>query len=151
MKQGDIILFNKSEGSLVGEYKYGIVEEVHRSPDGKIRSVKIKYRNANENVDRITVRAVRTLIVIHRVHEIDIMEEIGKSAIYVSSYYTSFTRSFHLCPGSVAWGVFEYFIMKTPCSISLRFWEPWGVLNSVVWEPYGVLDLVGWVNFDLDS
>ena len=87
MKQGDIILFNKSEGSLVGEYKYGIVEEVHRSPDGKIRSVKIKYRNANENVDRITVRAVRTLIVIHRVHEIDIMEEIGKSAIYMSSYY----------------------------------------------------------------
>ena len=87
LEKGDVILFNNGEGSLIGEYKYGIVEELHLSSDDKIRSVTIKYRNANENVYRTTVRAVRTLIVIHRVDEIDIMEELGSAAINVSSYF----------------------------------------------------------------
>jgi hypothetical protein len=81
LKVGDIVLYNKGEGSFVGLYKYGIVEEVHRSDDGRIRSVTIRYRNANEDVNRTTVRAVRSLVVIHRIDELNIMEELGKAAL----------------------------------------------------------------------
>ena len=79
IQKGDIVLFNKSEGSMIGEYKYGIVEKVKTSADGCVRSVLVKYKNSTENVFCTTNRAVRTLIVIHRVDEIDLMEEVGMS------------------------------------------------------------------------
>ena len=87
MKCGNIILFNKAEGSIAGEYKFGIVKECHFSSDGKIRSVTIRYRNASEGIDRTTKRAVRSLVIIHRVNEIDLMEELGKAALDVTGYY----------------------------------------------------------------
>ena len=79
LQEGDIVLFRRNEGGiLAGEYRYGIIEEVHRSEDTCIRSVVIKYRNATEGFDRTTFRAVRSLVVIHRIDEINIMEELGK-------------------------------------------------------------------------
>ena len=87
LKRGDVVLFNKAEGSMVGEYKYGIVEECHPSSDGRIRSVTVRYRNASEGIDRTTKRAVRTLVVIHRIDEIDLMEELGDAALNVAGYY----------------------------------------------------------------
>ena len=81
LKIGDIVLFNKSEGSFVGVYKYGIIENVHYSGDNHIRSVVIKFRNANETIERKTVRAVRTLIIIHKIDELSIMEELGKASM----------------------------------------------------------------------
>ena len=79
LKLGDIVLFRESEGSIVaGRYKYGIVDEVQESADGRIRSATIRYRNATEDFDRTTNRAVRSLVVIHRVDELDLMEELGK-------------------------------------------------------------------------
>ena len=77
LQKGDIVLFDKSEASLVGDYHYGIVDEVRVGSNNQIRSVIVKYKNHNKNVFQTTERAVRTLIVIHRVDEIDLMEEIG--------------------------------------------------------------------------
>ena len=74
IKCGDIVLFDKSDASFVGEYKYGIVDEIHRSKDSKIRSATIRYRNASEEIFRTTNRAVRSIVVIHRIDEVDIME-----------------------------------------------------------------------------
>ena len=82
LKVGDIVLFNKVEGSYTaGAYKYGAVEEVHRSADGRIRSVTIRYRNSTEGINRTTTRAVRSLVVIHRIDELNIMEELGKAVL----------------------------------------------------------------------
>ena len=88
VKCGDIVLFNKDDGSMVvGEYKYGIIDECHIGTDGKIRSATIRYRNASEGVNRTTKRAVRSLVIIHRVDEIDLMEELGQAALEVDGYY----------------------------------------------------------------
>ena len=62
-----------------------MVETVHRGDDGRIRSVTVKYRNSTESVDRTTIRAVRSLIVIHRVDELNIAEELGKAMFIASS------------------------------------------------------------------
>ena len=87
IEKGDVVLFDKSEGSFVGEYQYGMVDDVKLGPDQKIRAVTVKYRNAAKNVSRTTFRAVRKLIIIHRVDEIDLMQELGEAALKVSTYF----------------------------------------------------------------
>ena len=82
LEKGDIILFLKHENSLSNQYQYGMVENVHKSIDGKVRSVDVKYRNHNENVDRLTHRAARQLVVIHQVHDLDIIAELGEVATF---------------------------------------------------------------------
>lgn len=76
LQKGDIVLFLKSDSSLSSTYQYGIIQSVHLSKDGKIRKAEVKYKNQNESIFRVTNRAVRELVVIHRVNEIDITEEL---------------------------------------------------------------------------
>ena len=87
VKKGDVVIFCKVEGDYAGEYRYGMIEGVHISADGKTRSVDIKYRNAHENVMRTTRRAVRSLVIIHRVDEIDIMDELGSAVAYANGCF----------------------------------------------------------------
>ena len=77
MKEGDVVLFLKQDSLLSKTYQYGMVTSVQESSDGVIRKVNVKYRNANENVDRETFRSVRQLFMIHPVDEIDILQEIN--------------------------------------------------------------------------
>ena len=46
----------------------------------EIRTVAITYRNHNENINRSTNRAVRELVVIHALDELNIISELGKIA-----------------------------------------------------------------------
>ena len=80
LKSGDVILFLKQDGAISGNYQFGMIVETKSSRDDKIRKVKIKYRNANENIDRFTLRSSRDAIVIHRVDELSLME-----VLYLSS------------------------------------------------------------------
>ena len=75
IKIGDIVLFTKDD-TFSPTYKFGIVHSTSPGSDGIIRKVTVKYRNPNENVDRLTSRAVRSLIVIHKVDELNIMQEL---------------------------------------------------------------------------
>ena len=81
VRVGDVVIFKKAESALSGQYQYGIVQELKCSSDNIIRSVVLRYRNATENVDRTTTRSVRTIVIIHRVDELNIMEELGNAAL----------------------------------------------------------------------
>ena len=70
IKVGDIILFTKDECNSP-MYQYGIVKSTQPGEDGLVRKAIIRYRNSNENFDRETNRAVRSLVIIHKVDEID--------------------------------------------------------------------------------
>ena len=84
LMQGDVVLFHKTEGDIgSGVYQYGIVQSIIPSADGVARNVFVKYRNFNENVDRITKRAVKSLILIHAVEELDIMKEMACASKFV--------------------------------------------------------------------
>ena len=64
----------------------------------------MKYRNHNESVDRFTDRAVRSLVVIRRADEMNVMEEIGEIARYVENQRTSRVRDSNTageCNGTV--------------------------------------------------
>jgi hypothetical protein len=49
-----------------------MIQDIVHSSDGKIRKVLVKYRNYNENTDRVTYRAVRQLVLIHPVDELSL-------------------------------------------------------------------------------
>ena len=76
---GDVVLFLKNS-PLKLTYQYGIVDEVYKSKDYKIRQVRVTYRNSTENIDRSTVRHVRELIVIHYVNEKSLVEQLNNIA-----------------------------------------------------------------------
>ena len=79
-------MFLKSDSSYSSTYQYGIVENVHLSKDGKIRKVDIRYRNSNETTNRFTTRAVRQLVIVHHVNEINIMTELNNMVHQLSSF-----------------------------------------------------------------
>ena len=97
LKPGDVVLFVKQESALTSNYQYGIMDSVDVSRDKKIRKVTVCYRNHNENVDRTTTRSVRGLVVIHRVDETNIMQELGEVSRMVEQHrfpiLTAFTNS----------------------------------------------------------
>ena len=70
------VLFLKQDSVLSKTYQYGMVISVQQSSDDVIRKVKVKYRSANENVDRETFPSVPQLVMIHPVNESDITQEI---------------------------------------------------------------------------
>ena len=82
LQKGDVVLFLKEEGSLVGSYQYGMVESVETDKDEKIRTVNVRYQNHNESHQRTTRRAVRELVMIHPADELNIMEELGEISTY---------------------------------------------------------------------
>jgi len=84
---GDIVLFLKQDNVLCNKYQYGMVKSCTPDKDGRIRKVNVKYRNFNENVDRETQRAVRELVVIHCVNELDIIQELGEIGSKVNAKY----------------------------------------------------------------
>ena len=76
IKIGDIVLFTKQDSPISATYQYGMVKSVIRNRDNKIRKVVVEYQNASESVKRETTRAVRTLVLIHGIDEIDISKEL---------------------------------------------------------------------------
>lgn len=89
---GDLILFLKKEGDLNTTYQYGKVIDCPLGKDGKIRKVKVTYRNHNEDIDRTTTRAVRELIMIHPIEEVSLMEELGRVANAADIFYVQQTK-----------------------------------------------------------
>ena len=80
VKEGDIVLFLKNEGSFNNIYQYGMIKNVIRGDDGKSRKVNVEYQNFNENVKRISFRSVRSLVLIHPIDELNLIQELGVMA-----------------------------------------------------------------------
>ena len=60
-----------------------MIQSIKESSDGATRTVVIRYRNAEEDdkLERTTNRSVRSIVVIHRIDELNIMEELGNAAL----------------------------------------------------------------------
>ena len=78
----DIIIFlklDKDQTFGTPVWRVGMVAEAIKSADGKIRKVKIKYKNATEKVFRFTERSVRSIAVLHREGEINLMDGLANA------------------------------------------------------------------------
>ena len=78
MNIGDIVLFLKSEKEYDQQYQYGMISDVFKGRDGKIRRVDVKYRNPNEVTNRVTQLGARDLVIVFPVDELDIYERLDK-------------------------------------------------------------------------
>ena len=76
IKIGDIVLLTKQDSSLASTYQFGRVQKVYTGRDRKIREVDVEYVNNNEKVKRVTHRAVRSLVLIHGIDEVDITTQL---------------------------------------------------------------------------
>jgi hypothetical protein len=77
---GDIVVFQKkAQEQALGSpiWTIGRVREVTVSKeDGKVREVVIEYKNLNEKVFRTTNRAARSVAVLHKEEDLDLMQEL---------------------------------------------------------------------------
>ena len=77
---GDIVVFQKkAQEQVLGApiWSIGRVKEVTVSKeDGKVREIVIEYKNPNEKVFRTTNRAARSVAVLHREEDLDLMQEL---------------------------------------------------------------------------
>ena len=86
-KVGDIALFSKQENQLSSTYQYGMISDLSRSSDDKIRKATVRYQNSTKTVDQFTNRAVWQLIAIHPLDELNMMEELGQIATFADMQY----------------------------------------------------------------
>ena len=77
-KIGDVILFLKSEKEFDKQYQYGMISDVLKTRDGRIRKLEIEYMNHNEKVRRKTTRASRDVVVIHPVGQLGLIRDLNK-------------------------------------------------------------------------
>jgi hypothetical protein len=68
LKPGDLVYYEKDSGKVTSPWVMGIVDQVLRGPDGLIREAVIVFRNHGETFNRLTNRAVRSLV---RIFSID--------------------------------------------------------------------------------
>ena len=54
VKVGAIVLFLKHDSLLSKTFQYGMITNIEYGKDSIVQSVDVKYRNANENVNRST-------------------------------------------------------------------------------------------------
>ena len=81
-------MFLKQESAVGSNYQFGIVDSVDAGRDQKVRTVTVRYRNHSESTDRLTTRAARSLVVIRRADEMNVMEELGEISRYVENKRT---------------------------------------------------------------
>ena len=87
VKVEDVFLFIKQKNQLSSTYQYGMISDLSRSSDNKIRKATVRFRNSIETVDRFTNRAVRQLIVIHPMDELNMMKELRQTATFADMQY----------------------------------------------------------------
>ena len=77
----DLVIFHKRDSALGGQsWTLGEVVEAIPGRDGLIRRVKIRYRNASEQTERFTDRAVRSIAIIYPEKELPLLRQLGKAA-----------------------------------------------------------------------
>ena len=79
LNEGDLVYMQKAaDNVLSSQWIIGMIEQVIRSRDGKVRRVLVKYHNASEREPRLTDRAVRGLIKIFDIDEYILQEDLAE-------------------------------------------------------------------------
>ncbi len=84
LKVGDIVVFQKKgTEQVLGSpiWTVGRISGIKSSDkDGNVREVDIEYKNSTENTFRYTHRAARSVAVLHREGDLDLMQELNAAA-----------------------------------------------------------------------
>ena len=78
LQPGDLVYYEKDSGKATSPWVMGMVQQVERGRDGLIREATIVYRNHGETFNRVTNRAVRSLVKIFSIDEGCIQEDLAE-------------------------------------------------------------------------
>ena len=79
LQVGDLVYFQKEpDKKLASKWIVGVVDQLDRSRDGKIRKVVIRYQNSGETQPRLTERAIRSLVKIYDIEEYVLQEDLAE-------------------------------------------------------------------------
>ena len=79
LQVGDLVYFQKEpDKKLASKWIVGVVDQLDRSRDGKIRKVIIRYQNSGETQPRLTERAIRSLVKIYDIEEYVLQEDLAE-------------------------------------------------------------------------
>ena len=78
LQKGDLVYFEKDPSKLSSVWIMGRVDQVIRGDDGLIREATVAYRNHGENFNRITNRAVRSLVKIFSIDEGCVQDDLAE-------------------------------------------------------------------------
>ena len=93
LKVGDLVNFQKeSNNKLSSKWIIGIIDQVIRSKDGRIRRVIVKYQNHNEEGPRFTERSVRKLVKIFDIDEYVLQDDLTELLKRLNSHDTGYTE-----------------------------------------------------------
>jgi signal peptidase I len=82
-QRGDIVVFPREEiKAIMGEtpWRIGRITHTDIGKDGKVRVAIIEYRNPKEKVFRQTRRSVRTLAVLHKEGNLELLERLNEAS-----------------------------------------------------------------------
>ena len=91
-KPGDIVVFPRNEGEInLGQpaWRIGRVKDVHVSHDNIARRVTLEYKNQNEGVFRTTNRSVRSIAILHKEGDLELVQELNQAAKAANIHYLS--------------------------------------------------------------
>jgi hypothetical protein len=77
---GDVIYFRKVEGPIKGPWTMGMVDTVLKGRDLLIREVRVRYHNADNATPQFTDRAVRSLVRLFNIDELDWQQDLDRVA-----------------------------------------------------------------------
>ena len=78
LEVGDLVYFEKDPSKLSSVWVMGRVDQVIRSADGLIREAVVAFRNHSEAFNRLTNRAVRSLVRMFSIDEECIQEDLAR-------------------------------------------------------------------------
>ena len=97
IRVGDIVVFMRDgKEADLGQtpWRTGQVVETHVSDRDEVcRSVTVKYQNHNERVSRYTTRSVRTMAVVHREGDLDLIGKLSQACIEANKHFMVFYNS----------------------------------------------------------
>ena len=78
LKPGDLVYFEKDPSKLGSSWIMGRVDQVKRGDDGLAREATVVYRNHQENFQRMTNRAIRSLVKLFSIDEGCIQDDLAE-------------------------------------------------------------------------
>ena len=78
LKVKDLVYFPKEDTNLSNKWIMGIVDKLEHGRDGRIRRLWVRYRNSNEDQDRVTDRTVRKVVKLWSIEDTGLAEDLAE-------------------------------------------------------------------------
>ena len=78
LKEGDVVMFQKTDSALDGSWSLGNVDQLILSRDGLARRAILKYQNYKEDFPRTTDRQIRSVVKVWSIDDVNVDDDLAE-------------------------------------------------------------------------